>query len=118
MKTLKRNLAVVLAAVMIAGVMAVAKPAKTEAMVGNQNLGSLIVLDGLFGNNNAAGLAGLIAVDNVTGGGSIAEGGINGNSLGDLIVLNGLFNGGGFGGNNLGGLAGLIAISNLTGSGF
>lgn len=116
MKALRLGLIAVLLAPIMVGVIAVSKAEPAKAEIGSSDLGDLLVLDGLFGTGDARDLAGLIAVQNATGGGSLGVTG--GNSLGDLIVLNGLFNGGGFGfGNNLSGLAGLIAVSNLTGQG-
>lgn len=98
----------------------IAKPA--SAMT--DNLGNLIVLNGLYSGggygygggygNNLSELAGLIAVNNATTGGATA----GTNSLGNLIVLNGLFSGGGYGGyygGGMNGLAGLIAVNNITG---
>lgn len=67
------------------------------------------------GYGNYAGLAGLIAVDNLT----VTPGDAT-NDLGSLIVLNGLFNNpygygsGGYGYGGLAGLAGLVAVDNIT----
>ncbi len=108
MKALKRSLALLLVIPMIVGVMAVAKPA--EAMV-NNSLGDLIVTNGLFTGYNANDLAGLIAVDSITGsGGSM----VGTSDLSDLIVLDGLFGWGG----NANDLAGLIVVDNIYNSGF
>lgn len=116
MKALKMGLIAVLLAPLMVGVIATSKAEPVKAALTTDNLGNLIVLNGLFGSMDNRSLAGLIAVENATGGGSLGTTG--GSSLGDLIVLNGLFNGGGFGfGSNLSGLAGLIAVSNLTGQG-
>lgn len=79
----------------LAGLIAVNNLAVTSGVPVN-NLGSLIVLSGLFPTStsptqNAKNLAGLIAVDAVTSvpGGSSAYGAPT--NLADLIVLNGLF---------------------------
>jgi len=109
MKALKASLITLLIVPLVAGYMLVAKaePAKAQT-----NLGNAIVLNGLFTGYNAQTLAGLIAVDNMTGGGT-APGTTN---LNDLIVLNSLF-GHGYGYNSAAGLAGLIAVNNLYGGG-
>lgn len=112
MKALKLGLVVALIAPMLAGIMAVAKadPAKAQGFSNTNDLGSLIVSNGLFTGYNAVDLAGLIAVDSITGGGSVSSGTSN---LNDLIVLGGLF-GGGWGWNNSAqNLAGLIAVDNM-----
>lgn len=115
MKALKLGLAVALIAPMLAGIMAVAKadPAKAQGFTNTNNLGSLIVSNGLFTGYSAQNLAGLIAVDSVTGGGSFSSGTSN---LNDLIVLGGLFGYGGWG-NNAADLAGLIAVDNIYNGG-
>lgn len=104
MKTLRLALAAVLIAPLLAGAVAVSKaePAQAET-----DLGDLIVTNGLFGNNNAEDLAGLIAVDSITGGDSM--GGTS--DLEELIVLGGLFDSGW--GNDAEDLAGLIAVDNI-----
>lgn len=132
MTSVRRSVAIALVAALFAGAFAMAKPAKAQTTpVATGNLGSLIVLNGLFSNpygygyggyygNNLMGLAGLIAVNNSTGNPASGVGGPT--TLGDLIVLNGLFNSpyGGYGygwggyGNNLMGLAGLVAVNNIT----
>lgn len=117
MKSIKFTAAALVVAIAFAAVAVVANPAPTKAAMTNNNLGSLIVLNGLYGGSTA-GLAGLVAVDNATGGG-LGGGVAGGSNLGSLIVLNGLFNGGGFkSGSNMAGLAGLIAVSNITGNGY
>lgn len=103
MKALKRGLALLLVIPMIVGVMAVAKPAEASS----SDLADLIVLDGLFGLGDAEDLAGLIAVDSITGGGSFDGGN---SDLSELIVLGGLFGGWG---SNAEDLAGLIAVDNI-----
>lgn len=120
MKTLKRSLAAMLVAFMIVGAVAAAKPAKTKAFVNNENLGSLIVTNGLFTGFSAQNLAGLIATDAVTGGsnGGAFTGGTS--NLNDLIVLSGLFGTGnsfGFNNNSAANLAGLIATNNIFNNG-
>lgn len=65
--------------------------------LGDEDLGSLIVLQGLFptsrnATQNVRDLTGLIAVSNIVGDGGLNGGGLSGDtSLGDLIVLNNLF---------------------------
>lgn len=107
MKVLKIGLASLVLAVLVAGYLVVAKaePAKAQT-----NLGDLIVVNGLFSDFNTRGLAGLIAVDNLTNDGGVGTMGTG--DLGDLIVLNGLFGNG-----NASNLAGLIAVSNIAGRG-
>ncbi|MFA4995737.1 MAG: hypothetical protein WC536_01185 [Patescibacteria group bacterium] len=118
MKTLKLGLVMALIIPMLAGIMAVAKadPAKAQGFSNTNNLGSLIVSNGLFTGYNAVDLAGLIATDAVTSGGSFSSGTSN---LNDLLVLGGLFGtGGGWGWNNgAQNLAGLIAVDNLYNGG-
>lgn len=63
---------------------------------GTNNLADLIVLGGLFptsrnANQNAQDLVGLIAVSNITGGGSGGAFTSGTNDLADLIILNNLF---------------------------
>jgi hypothetical protein len=116
MKALIMGTIALLLAPIMAGVIATSKVEPAKAAT-TDNLGNLITLNGLFTGFNAQQLAGLIAIDNATGGGF---GGTTGTSnLSDLIVLNGLFgtHGWGWGWNNTAGLAGLIAIDNLTGGG-
>lgn len=111
MKTLKIAILGLVAALVMGVFTVTATPVQAQT-----NLGDLIVLNGLFGGGGDFGdLAGLIAIENVTGDGS----GLGGDtSLTDLIVLNGLFgDGGGFGGDGLSGLAGLIAVENLFNDG-
>lgn len=90
------------------------QPIALTQTTGTTSLGDLIVLNGLFGSNglgfnNPRNLAGLIAIDRISGGRTM--GGTT--NLGDLIVLNNLFGNGGF--SNARDLAGLIAVDRITG---
>ena len=76
----------------LAGLIAVNNLAVVSGAVPPGNLGSLIVLNGLFPTStnsiqNTKNLAGLIAADAATGGAAVS----GPNSLANLIVLNGLF---------------------------
>lgn len=102
--------------VVVAVAMALTAVAVTPAKAQN-SLNDLLVTNGLFGGYSAQSLAGLIAVDNTTGGGTI--GGAGNTNLNDLIILNGLFGTGSWGWNNSAqDLAGLIAVNNLYNGGF
>ncbi len=100
MTALKRSLIALLVIPLLAVSVFAAKVEPAEAQV---NLNDMIVLNGLFTGYNAQELAGLIAVDSITGGGTAA----GATNINDLIVLNGLF------GYNMDELAGLIVIDNM-----
>lgn len=107
MKALKVGLLSIIATFLIGGYLIIGKAEPVQAE--RTSLGDLIVLNSLFGNGGGDwnNLAGLIAVDRLTGGDTIGTGET---SLGDLIVLNSLFDGG-FG--NTRDLAGLIVLDDL-----
>jgi succinate dehydrogenase/fumarate reductase flavoprotein subunit len=92
-----------MAIALVTGVLAFAKASPAKA---STNLNDLLVTNGLFTGYNAQDLAGLIAVDNTTGGS------MSSSNLNDLIVMNGLFTG-----YNAQDLAGLIAVEDVTGGG-
>lgn len=105
MKTLKLSVIGIIVAIALAAFAVTAKPAAAQAW-GTTNLGDLLVTNGLFAGYSAPDLAGLIAVDSVSGYGMGGTAGTN--NLNDLIVMNGLFSG-----YSAPDLAGLIAVDNM-----
>lgn len=115
---MKKYLALAAIVPIMIGVLAITKAQPAEAMTNSNDLGNLIVTNGLFTGYNAQDLAGLMATDAVTGGSDGALG--SGSDLNDLLVLGGLFGtGNGWGWNNgAENLAGLIAVDNMFNNGF